>query len=101
MEPATWKIIKDINPGDKRVRVIGRIIESDENYIIIDDGTGVILVDISSVERKNLLEYVLVTGAVHSTIDNKLIIEAELINSFKYLNFEIYHKTYNLVNKQR
>ncbi len=101
MDTAAWRVIKDINPSDNRIRVLGRIIESDANTIIIDDGTGVILVDISNIERKNVLEYVLVTGIVHQRADNKIIIEAELITSFKYVNLEIYHKTYNLVKKQR
>ncbi|WEU39640.1 MAG: hypothetical protein OdinLCB4_003915 [Candidatus Odinarchaeum yellowstonii] len=101
MSSAVWRIIKDIKPTDSRVRILGRIIEANKNYIVIDDGTGLILVDTTGVERKTLLEYVLVIGEVHQKTGNKLIIEAELITSFKYVNMEIYHKTYNLVKAQR
>jgi len=100
-EAAIWKTIRDLKPNDNRVRIIGRVIEAGENHIVIDDGTGVILIDTSNIAKEKISANVLVTGSVHQRSDNKIVIEADLINNIDYVNFEIYHKIYDLIKKHR
>ncbi|MEM2907130.1 MAG: hypothetical protein QW739_03530 [Candidatus Odinarchaeota archaeon] len=100
-EAAIWKTIRDLNPNDNRVRIIGRVIETSGNQIVVDDGTGVILIDISNIPKESVGANVLVTGSVHQRNDSKIVIEADLINNIEHVNFEIYHKIYDLIKTHR
>jgi len=45
--PAIEKEIKEITENDIRVRLTGKVIDSGEDFIVIDDGTGKIKVSLS------------------------------------------------------
>lgn len=99
--PAVWKIISELKPEDLRVRLIGRVIDLKDDIMIIDDGTGTILVNNSAVNQKPLKSIVLVIGSVHQRTDGKLVVDAEIIKDFDNINFEIYLKTYDIIKNYR
>jgi hypothetical protein len=100
--PAIWKIISEVTAEDSRVRLVGRIVELNENFMILDDGTGTILVNNNSlIQNTKLNDVVLIIGNIHQRSDGKLVLEAETSSSFNNFNMELYLKTYDLIKKYR
>ncbi len=90
-EPFVYKEIADIDPNvDFRINIIGRIIEKKEDMLIVDDGTGNIIINLSSdTVMPNLKgnEIVRVFGIVLPT--EPLQMQANIIQDFSNLNLEI------------
>jgi len=104
-EPFVYKEIANIDPNvDFRVNIIGKIIEKREDMIIVDDGTGNIIVNLSSdtvMPKLEGNEMVRVFGIVLPT--QPLQMQAEIIQDFSDLNLEIlktWKKIYNDFGKE-
>ncbi|MHA1409187.1 MAG: hypothetical protein ACTSQY_02500 [Candidatus Odinarchaeia archaeon] len=96
-----WKTISDLEPGDHKVRVMGRVVDVNENFLVIDDGTGTVIVNSNELINEETNNIILVLGTLHQKNDGEIIIEAEIIKQFDYLNFELYLKTYNIVKNKK
>ncbi len=90
-EPFVYKEIANIDPNvDFRINIIGKIIEKKEDMLIVDDGTGNIIVNLSSDTVRPELkgnEMVRVFGIVLPT--QPLQMQANIIQDFSNLNLEI------------
>jgi len=89
--PMNEKKISEIGPEDIRVSIIGLVVDSSEDKIVIDDKTGTIEVLLNTMDEKiesNLL--VRVIGKVVS--ENGTLIKAESIQDFSGFDLELYEK---------
>ena len=94
---AVWKIIRDIHPDDRRVRIIGRIVKAEGHMLVVDDSTGVLLINYNGEHSSEIGSIVLVLGELHQRTDGKLILEAEILRTFKKFNFDLYLRTYEII----
>ena len=97
-EPAIQRMIVDVKSSDNRVQITGYIKEIVENdYIILNDKTGDIKVDIKVVEfpfKKN--DLINTIGELNITTGGEKEVGAEIIQDKNKLNFEYYHKLYEI-----
>jgi uncharacterized protein YdeI (BOF family) len=97
-EPAIQRTIIDVKSTDNRVQITGYVKEIVENdYIILNDKTGDIKVDIKGVElpfKEN--DLINVIGELNITMGGEKEIGAEIIQDKKSLNFEYYQKLYEI-----
>ncbi|MFX1451045.1 MAG: hypothetical protein ACFFCM_09395 [Promethearchaeota archaeon] len=94
---AVERKINEIDVNDKRVRILGVTISSTSEFVKIDDGTGVINVKVESPleERKRYR----IIGQVYKQPDNKLIINAEIVQDMDKLDMDLYQKVLNIKKK--
>jgi hypothetical protein len=87
--PAVPKKIKDINPEkDIRVRLLGRVLDKNKDFIVLDDGSG----------KANIM----VDGDVNSDfvrvfarvlpVESGFELKAEIIQDMSKLDLELYEK---------
>ena len=94
---AKQRIIKDIKNTDERIQVTGYIKKNENNFIIIDDQSGQIQVDITGVDFKFKLDDLInVIGNIELKSDGKYILQAEIIQDMNNLNFKYYKQLYQL-----
>ncbi|MGQ4916007.1 MAG: hypothetical protein ACP6IU_14845 [Candidatus Asgardarchaeia archaeon] len=92
-EPFIDKFLNEISENDKRVRVLGRIIAKNENYFLLDDGTGNILVFGNS--ASDVGSIVQVIGKVIKK-GKEVGIQAEIIIDFSNINLRLYKQILEL-----
>lgn len=87
------KYIKDINADDGNVSITGLIIEKQDNFLVIDDGTGKIVV---SIEGSTLdTDYVRVFGRVVGNED--LQIYSYFFQDMGKIDKDLYKKVKDLL----
>ncbi len=95
---AYQRIIRDIKNDDIRIQVTGYIKEIiDDQYFILDDKTGtlkVIIGKLDFVSKKN--DLVNVIGDLNINMEGEKELEADIIQDMNKLNFEYYHKLYQI-----
>ncbi|MHA1310480.1 MAG: OB-fold nucleic acid binding domain-containing protein [Candidatus Helarchaeota archaeon] len=102
-EPALKKRINDITKDDSRVQVIGTIVKyipglvHDSNTlseIILSDETGIITILVDEYLDGNYKkgDKIRVFGHIESNDDDKLNLNAEVIQDMNSLNIELYKK---------
>ena len=97
-DAAIQRTIKDIKNSDIRIQITGYIKDIVENdYIILNDQTEQIKVDIQAVEysfqKNNLIN---VIGKLNIKLEGEKEVEAEIIQDKSNLNFEYYLKLYEI-----
>ncbi|MHA1377256.1 MAG: hypothetical protein ACTSRG_02630 [Candidatus Helarchaeota archaeon] len=87
---AIEKKINEINEKDRKVRILGTIISSNPDFAVIDDGTGTMTVRTENPleERKRYR----IIGQIYKKADNKLVMNAEIIQDMEKLNIDLYKK---------
>jgi len=97
-EPAIQRRINDIKNTDTRVQIMGYVKDIVENdYIILNDKTGDIKVDIKGVEFSNKNnDLINIIGELNISMGGEKEISAEIIQDKKNLNFEYYQKLYEI-----
>lgn len=95
---AKQRMIKDITVEDSRIQVTAYIKEIlDDNFIILDDKTGDIKVNLKDVDflfNKN--DLINIIGFLNINVDGEKEIEAEIIQDMTNLNFDYYQKIYEI-----
>lgn len=102
-KPAVLKDIKNITPGeDVRVRIIGTVLEANQDSIMLDDGTGAIEVFLDQEDLNSIKESqrVRVFGRVLPTPES-FEIQGEIVQDMEDLNMETYRKVRNHTNLQQ
>ncbi len=97
-DAAIQRTIKDIKNSDIRIQITGYVKDIVENdYIILNDKTEQIKVDIQAVEHRfqknNLIN---VIGKLNIKLEGEKEVEAEIIQDKSNLNFEYYLKLYEI-----
>jgi len=97
-EPAIQRMIIDAKNTDTRVQITGYVKEIVENdYIILNDKTGDIKVDIKGVEFSfKINDLINIIGELNINVGGEKEVVAEIIQSKKNLNFEYYQKLYEI-----
>ena len=95
---AVKRIIKDIKNDDLKIQVTGYIRElQGDDKILLDDKTGVISVIIDKTNFNfNKNDLVNVIGELNISMEGEKILNADIIQDMTNLNFEYYHKLYDL-----
>ena len=96
---AKQRTIKDIDNNDERIQVTGYIKEKSNNdYLMLDDKTGLIKVRINEIEKftYDVNDLINVIGDLELKTDGEKIIIAQFIQDMNKLNFEYYQKLYEL-----
>jgi len=97
-EPSFQRMISDVKNTDIRVQITGYVKDIVENdYIILNDKTGDIKVDIKGVEfsyKKN--DLINIIGELNINTEGEKEIGAKIIQDKKNLNFEYYQKLYEI-----
>jgi len=95
---AVQRIIKDIQNDDIQIQVTGYIREIiKDDYIILDDNTGVIRVMIKNFDfsfKENQL--INVIGELQLNLSGEKEVIADIVQDKSNLNFEYYLKLYHL-----
>ncbi len=92
---AKQRMIKDIENNDERIQVTGYIKDKTNNeYIMLDDKTGIIKVKITEIEKftYDVNDLINVIGDLELQTDGEKIIIAQFIQDMNKLNFEYYQK---------
>ena len=88
-----FKRIKELAGSNGYVRIIGQIISKTKNILLVDDGSGVMRVDISNINMKKDIEreekYVRIFGEIKIDEENRPYIFAEIIQFFDEKIFKI------------
>ncbi len=101
--PAVPKDIEEIEPKDDiRVRIIGTVIDVDEDSVTVDDGTGTVEVfleedDLDDVEENQRIR---VLGRVLPTPES-FEIQGEIVQDFEDVDPELYDRVKKVVNTSR
>jgi len=97
-EPAIQRMINDVKNTDIRVQITGYVKEIvEKDYIILNDKTGDIKVDIKGVEfsfKNN--DLINIIGELNINVGGEKEIGAEIIQDKENLNFEYYKKLYEI-----
>ncbi|MFX1260252.1 MAG: hypothetical protein ACFFAN_20570 [Promethearchaeota archaeon] len=95
---AKQRMIKDITVEDSRIQITAFVKEIlDDNFIILDDKTGEIKVNLKDVEFTfNIDDLINVIGFLNINLDGEKEIEAEIIQDMTNLNFDYYQKIYEI-----
>ena len=95
---AKQRMIKDITTEDSRIQITAYVKEIlDENFIILDDKTGEIKVNLKEAEFAfNKDDLINIIGFLNITLDGEKEVEAEIIQDMTNLNFDYYQKIYEI-----
>ena len=92
------KFINDITREDRKISISGLIINKEGNLIFVDDGTGVIAVNIESQVPIN--SFVRVFGYLLHNND-EVQLQANIIQDLSNVNKEAYNKLKKLLNQKQ
>ena len=94
------KSIAEINENDVRVRIIGIVVDSGEDYIVVDDGTGKIEVFFKENLNKGIKigDTVKIIGRVFSSPE-ALKINAECLQILKNFNLKLYKQAKEIIKR--
>ena len=97
-EPAIQRMINDVKNTDIRVQITGYVKEIvEKDYIILNDKTGDIKVDIKGVEFSSKSnDLINIIGELNINVGGEKEIGAEIIQDKENLNFEYYQKLYEI-----
>lgn len=98
--PAQPKDIEEIDPQrDIRVRIVGTVIDQDEESVTIDDGTGSAEVFMTEEEVEDIEENqrIRVLGRVLPTPEG-FEVQAEAVQDFSGVSSELYDRVKKVVN---
>ena len=93
--PAYEKKIADISKNDVRVRLLGTVIDTKENVIVLDDGTGKINVVFSDPVKVKENQLLRIFGRVMPAEDG-FEIEGEVLQDMSKVDVALYRKTVEL-----
>lgn len=95
-QPAQERWINELSDEDikKRVKVLGAIIESNSeaNYVILDDGTGMVHIQNDKPIPFKLGDHIRVFGIMREPQGSTNIIDAEIIQDMRKLDRELYKR---------
>lgn len=94
--PSTEKAIAELRPEDIRVRIMGMVVDRQEDRLVIDDGTGRVTVS-SDKPGLELDQFVRIFGRV-IPVENGLEIQGEIIQDMSRLDLESF-KRYKKIEK--
>ncbi|NVM53628.1 MAG: hypothetical protein HWN66_07975 [Candidatus Helarchaeota archaeon] len=104
-KPARERWINELSDKDlqKRIRILGSIIESDQDqkYAIVDDGTGRVQIVIKTSMPLKPGDQIRVFGILSKTEQNDYIIDAEIIQDMKDLDMELYKRVQEVKRRFR
>jgi len=92
--PAVLKDIDDITPGeDVRVRIIGTVLETDKDSVMLDDGTGAteVFLDQEDIDSVTEGQRVRIFGRVLPTPDS-FELQGEIVQDMSDLDMEQYRQ---------
>ncbi|MHA1606186.1 MAG: hypothetical protein ACTSWP_01360 [Candidatus Freyarchaeota archaeon] len=100
--PATPRKIKDLSRSDGRVRIMGVVVESSSNHVVIDDGTGMVMINLaSSTPPPSTGKYVRVFGLVTSDEKGGLYVNAEILQDMSSLDLDLYKRVRRVIESER
>jgi uncharacterized protein YdeI (BOF family) len=95
---AKQRIIRDVKNDDVRIQITGYIKNIvDDQYIVLDDKTGLIKTNIEDVEynfKEN--DLINVIGNLIIITSGEKVLKADIIQDMNKLNFDYYQKLYKL-----
>ena len=95
---AKQRIISDVKNEDVRIQITGYIKNIvDDQYIVLDDKTGLIKTNIEDVEynfKEN--DLINVIGNLIIITSGEKVLKADIIQEMNKLNFDYYQKLYKL-----
>ncbi len=78
---------------DRVVRIMGVVVESASNHIVVDDGTGIIrVIPSGEVPVPEVGKIVRVFGSVSQNGKGSIYINAEIVQDMSSLDLELYSK---------
>jgi hypothetical protein len=95
--PAIERKINEISENDRRVRILGIVVSTAENLVVMDDGTGLIPVRVEETLREKGKYRII--GQVNKVAENKLEIVAEIVQDMRNLDMELYQKVIKIKRK--
>jgi len=96
---AKQRMVKDISVNDERIQITGYVKSwVSDNQIIINDKTGEIKVNITSIDDFKFKENDLINviGDLEFHSSGEKVLNADIIQDMNKLNFEYYRKLYQL-----
>lgn len=97
-EYAKQRIIKDIKNEDTRIQVTGyvkKVVKKD--YFVLDDKTGEIKASVKDFDFKfKEGDLINIIGNLNLQTDGEKVIQAQIVQDMKKLNFTYYQKLYEL-----
>jgi uncharacterized protein YdeI (BOF family) len=93
--PSVERRISEIRPGDMRVRLVGTVVDRQENRIVLDDGSGRVNVSFGFSPQANPKQFVRVFGRVIET-GNGLEVDGEIVQNMEKLDKDLYKKINSL-----
>jgi predicted membrane protein len=93
--PSVSRRVSEIGRGDVRVRLLGTVIDKNENVIVIDDGTGKINVTFGEPVTFETNQLVRIFGRV-IPMEEGFEIQGEVIQDMKDVDLDLYKKVNEL-----
>lgn len=93
--PAHERKVSEIGKDDVRVRLLGTVIDSKDNIVVLDDGTGKVNVVFSEPVRAEVNKRVRVFGRA-MPMENGFEIQGEVIQDMEKVDLELYQKVTEL-----
>ncbi len=96
---AKQRIIKDISIDDERIQVTGYIKSRvSDKQLILEDKTGEIKVNLLNIDEFKFVENDLlnIIGDVEFQSSGEKVLNADIVQDMKKLNFEYYQKIYQI-----
>ena len=89
--PSVERKVSEIKPEDIRVRVLGTVIDKQENKLVVDDGTGKIEAIFDDPVNVELKKMVRVFGRV-IPLEDGFEIQGEILQDMSQLDLELHKK---------
>jgi len=94
MEGYKESFIKDLNLNSPKITISGLIVSKEENYLMIDDNTGIVQVEIEN--DLNVNDYARVFGILME-FNGKKVLKGEIIQDLSKVNKKLYQKIRDLL----
>jgi len=89
--PSVMKDIGEIKPEDLRISVIGTIIDQQQDSMVLDDGTGKVLIRFDSPFETEMNKMIRVLGKV-VPLDDGIELHGEFIQDMSGLDLELLNR---------
>jgi len=89
--PAIEKLIADVDQKDIRVRVLGTVIDRQDNTLVLDDGTGKIVATFDDPVDVKERKLVRIIGRV-MPVDGGLELRGEIVQNMEGLDIDVFKK---------